>query len=805
MAVSSHGNTALPAIEQERPSGIGQRILRNEDARFLRGDAEHLADLNLPGTQEVAFLRSSVASAHLRDIDIPNELKAHTFLLRDLGDIKAVRAILTAPGFRSSDYPALADTHVRFVGEPIAICVAPSLAAAEDMTQQIVVNYEELPPVVDCDQALSSAASRVHSDWPNNVCFVSEPKGGDFDAAIRGAAVSVTRKYRMNRQCVVSLEGRGVLAYWDKRLEELVIYSSTQQPHVIRTVLSKLINVPEHRIRVVAPDVGGGFGVKNNLQQEEIAIAALAMRLDHPVRWIEDRREHLTASPQAREHQYEVTAHADGRGKILGLEAEVVVNAGAYSIWPWSAAMEANMVAGIMSGPYAIENYRGRGITVMSNKPPIGPYRGVGRPGACFALERTIDEIARKLGREPNDVRLENAVRPEQMPYRTVSGKLLDSGDYPQSIKRAAEMIDVPRVRERQRQENGRGGRYVGVGFASYTEQTAHGTDEWLSRNLTEVFGYEASTARFTPDGRLILEVAIQNHGQGLETTLAQVAAEELGVDAKDVTVRHGDTAVSPYGMGTFASRSMVMAGGAVGRACRQLAVKVKRIGAHLLQVQPDKVVLRNNHVVCGSRSVSFAAITNAAFLHAENLPRDEDPGLSETTTFQPISGTGAFAYATHGVVVLVDTGTGLVELLDYVVVHDCGTMVNPMVVEGQIRGGVAQGIGTALLEESPYDESGQPLASTFLDYLVPGAPEVPKIRIGHIVTPSPFTAYGIKGMGEGGAIGAPAAILNAVNDALHPLGVEVNETPLTPRRLLAAICAAEKPDAHPLVTEATP
>jgi carbon-monoxide dehydrogenase large subunit len=772
------------------PRGIGARVTRNEDSRFLAGKGEYLADLNMFGTMEAAFLRSPIAHGRIRALDIPAEIRSRVFLLSDLGDVRPVRAVLNASSFRGSDFPALASGTVRFVGEPIAMCIAPSRAEAEDLVQQIVVDFEELPAVVDTLKAADGSAPAIHAGWADNVCYVSTPSNGDIAKAAATAAVTIERELHMRRQCVVSLEGRGVLAYRDRRLDELVVYSSTQQPHIIRTVLAPLIGVEENRLRVVAPDVGGGFGVKNNLQQEEIAVAALAKVVDHPVRWIEDRREHLTASPQAREHHYRMKLHADASGRILGLESEVIVDAGAYSIWPWSCAMEANMSAGIMPGPYRMDAYRGRGVTVMSNKPPLGPYRGVGRPGACFALERMMDELARALGREPHELRIDNMVPPEEMPYRTIVGKLYDSGNFPESVRRAAEMIDVPAVRERQK-NNGKNGVYVGLGWASYTEQTAHGTDEWLQRNLTEVFGYEAATARFTPDGKLILEVAIQNHGQGLETTLAQVAATELGVDPADVVVRHGDTAVSPYGLGTFASRSMVMGGGAVGRATQMLAEKVKRIGAHFLQTSADKVVLEGGAVVHGARRVPFSEVARAAFRHAQDLPPGEEPGLSVTTTFQPESGTGAFSYATHAAVVSVDADTGLTRILDYVIVHDCGTIVNPMIVEGQIQGGLAQGIGTALYEESPYDETGQPLASTFLDYLLPGFTEVPTARVAHIVSPSPFTRYGIKGMGEGGAIGAPAAIVNAINDALHGLGVEINETPVTPKRILQAIGAA--------------
>ncbi|MER2634323.1 MAG: xanthine dehydrogenase family protein molybdopterin-binding subunit [Rhizobiaceae bacterium] len=789
-SASPAGHAEADILARHGPRGIGARLLRNEDARFLAGKGEYLADLNVYGTMEVAFFRSPIAHGRIRSIDIPEEIRPRVFLLSDLGAVRPVRSVLTASGFRASDFPVLADGVVRFVGEPIAMCVAPTRAEAEDIAQQIFVDFEELPVVVDMLKAADGSLPPIHAGWPDNVCFVSNPGNGDMDKARAEAAFTIERELHMNRQCVVSLEGKGVLAYRDRRLEELVVYSSTQQPHIIRTILATLIGVEESRLRVVAPDVGGGFGVKNNLQQEEVAIAALARIVDHPVRWTEDRREHLISSPQAREHHYRMKLHADARGRILGLESEVIVDAGAYSIWPWSCAMEANMAAGIMPGPYRMDAYRGKGVTVMSNKPPLGPYRGVGRPGACFALERMMDELAWAVGREPHEVRIDNMVRAGDMPFLTIAGKLYDSGDFPESVRRAAEMINVPSVRARQK-DNGRDGLHVGIGWASYVEQTAHGTNEWLQRSLTEVFGYEAATARFTPDGKLVLEVAIQNHGQGLETTLAQVAATELGVDPADVVVRHGDTAVSPYGLGTFASRSMVMGGGAVGRACQMLGEKVKRIGAHFLQTSADRVRLEGGAVVDGQRSVPLSEVARAAFRHAQDLPPGEEPGLSVTTTFQPESGTGAFSYATHAVVVSVDENTGLVKILDYVIVHDCGTIVNPLIVEGQIQGGLAQGLGNALLEESPYDEFGQPLASTFLDYLLPGFTEVPNARIGHIESPSPFTRYGIKGMGEGGAIGAPAAIANAVNDALRGLGAEIDETPLTPRRILAAIAAA--------------
>jgi carbon-monoxide dehydrogenase large subunit len=384
------------------------------------------------------------------------------------------------------------------------------------------------------------------------------------------------------------------------------------------------------------------------------------------------------------------------------------------------------------------------------------------------------------------------------MPYLSATHKLYDSGDYPESARRAVAGIDVTKVRARQAQPEA-DGRLIGFGMASYTEQTAHGTAEWVARGLPVVFGYEPALARFTPDGKLMLLVGIQNHGQGLETTLAQVANEELGIAVKDVIVRHGDSSLSPYGMGTFASRSMTMAGGAVSVACGQLAEKVRRIGAHLLQAPQAAVRLADGKVWFGEQSVTFFDVCQAAFLHPERLPEGEEPALEVNAVYQPGRSTGAFSYATHACVLAVDPGTGHVEILDYVVCHDCGTMVNPLIVEAQVVGGVAQGLGTALYEEIPYDENGQPLASTFLDYMIPGATEVPDVRVLHLETPSPHTRYGIKGMGEGGSIAPPAVVVNAINDALRSLGATVSQTPVTPDRILDAIASAVIAEGTPL------
>jgi carbon-monoxide dehydrogenase large subunit len=765
-------------------------VRRLEDGRLLSGRGEYLADLQVPGTLDVAFLRSPVAHAVLNCVRVPAALRDKVFLADDIGCVQPIVATGAAPGFKRSEYPPLARDKLRFVGEIIAICLGRTRAEAEDVAQACELDLDELPPLWDLDVALQPDAPRVHDDWADNIYVETRIATGDLAAARAASPIAVRQTLRMARHAGVSLETRGVLAHPDRRLNELLVYSSTQFPHVIRTILAEHLGIAETALRVVAPDVGGGFGIKNNFHPEELAVAALALKLQRPLRWVEDRREHLLACPHAREHRYDMTAYADRTGRIAALEATVTVDAGAYSVWPWTAAMEAGMSAGIMTGPYDIPIYHGRAISVCTNKAPLGPYRGVGRSGACFAIETMIDAVASEVGRPAEDVRLLNMVPPTAMPYRSATGKLYDSGDYPECARRALAAIDAPMVRQRQTRTEP-DGRLVGLGVASYTEQTAHGTAEWVARGLPVVFGFEPATARFTPDGKLLLFVGIQNHGQGLETTLAQVAHQELGIPIEDVVVRHGDTGVSPYGMGTFASRSMTMAGGAVGRASAMLADKIKRIGAGLLQAPADQVTLANGRVTFNAASVTLRDVAQAAYLHPERLPAGEEPSLEVTTTYEPAASTGAFAYATHACTVAVDPGTGLVEILDYVVCHDCGTMVNPMIVEAQVVGGVAQGIGTALYEEIPYDDNGQPLASTFLDYMIPGAPEVPDVRVLHMETPSPHTRYGIKGMGEGGAIAPPAAVINAINDALRSLGARLTETPATPERVLTAIAAA--------------
>ncbi|HXO89304.1 MAG TPA: xanthine dehydrogenase family protein molybdopterin-binding subunit [Stellaceae bacterium] len=777
-------------------SGIGASLLRKEDERHLHGRGEFVPDIKLPGMMEVAFVRSPHAHARIRSISVPPEARGRVFTAADLPRIKPIRITVNAAGAKAPAWPPLATDKARYVGEAIAACIAPSRGEAEDLANAVAVDFEVLDAVVDAPRDMQGSRHPVHEQWGDNLYVERLVEGGDIEAAARAAEITVSRQFRMQRQSGAPLEGRAVLAYRDHRLDEVVVYASTQTPHTVRVALGEFLDIEARCIRVVAPDVGGGFGPKARLYPEEIILAALALQLDHPVRWVEDRGEHLLTAAHTRDHHYKVTAYADRQGKILGVDAEIVVDAGAYGLWPQGPYQEAAMAARNLPGPYTIANYRARHFTVATNKAPLGPYRGVGRPGACFAIERMIDEVARAVGRDPVEVRAENMVRSAAMPFTTVGGMRLDNGDYPQSVRLCAELLDLPAVRARQ-QKGEPDGRFVGIGFAAFAEQTAHGAAEFVARGAAIIPGFESCTARILPDGSVVLMVGIQSHGQGLETTLSQIAAHELGIDPARISVRHGDTESTAFGFGTFASRSMVMSGGAVARASRMLRDKLCRIGAHLLQCDPAQVRCAEGAVLGPQGSVTIAEIAHVAHLRMDGLPPGVDPLLDATATYEPAIGTGVFSYATHGAVVAVDPETGFIELLDFAVAEDCGTMVNPMIVEGQIRGGVVQGIGTALYEEIPYDEAGQPLAGTLADYLLPGAAELPAIKIGHLHTPAAATEYGMKGMGEGGAVAPPAAIANAVRDALAGIGAEVNETPITPRRVLAALQMAREAAAN--------
>jgi len=772
--------------------GIGARVLRKEDARHLAGRGKFTSDFRRPGQQEMAFVRSPVAHARLKSITKPAGHEAAVFTATDMPDMLPMRAPSRLPGYKAADYPALATEKVRFVGEPVAVCVADTRAEAEDIAQAVQVEYDELPAVVDMLAAKADDAPQIHEEWDDNLVMETFADD-DFGKIADRATVVVKREYRMARQAMNPMEGKAVFAEWDDRADQLVMWTSTQVPHLIRTGLAEFLGLEQRQVRVIAPDVGGGFGCKALLQPEEVVAGWMTRHLEAPVRWIEDRREHLVTGANCREHHYHITMHATPEGRILGLDCDVTVDAGAYSVYPFTNGLEGAMAHGNLPGPYDLEVYRCRTQTMTTNKPPLMPYRGVARPGVCYAVEMTLDALAREIGVEAHKIRAMSMIKESALPFMSIAKKHFDSGNYAKSVEMVVDMIGLDEIRAAQNTPAS-DGRLTGVGMGSYVEQTAHGTSVFASWGVAMVPGYEQATVRLTPDGGLELRIGVQSHGQGMETSMAQMANEVLGIDPAKVTVTHGDTGLTPYSTGTYASRSMVMAGGATARACRVLAERMEIIGAHLLQCERAEVSVRGGKVVSGKGDVSFAEIGRVWYLNPDELPDDVDQGGVEVTMgYRPEPDSGAFTYASHACKVAVDIDTGAVEVLDYAIVEDCGTMVNPMIVEGQTYGGATQGIGTALLEESPYDAFGNPGASTFADYMMPGATDAPHFRIDHMESPSPFTEYGIKGMGEGGTIPTPAAIGNAINDALKSIGAEVNETPFTPRRVRAAIEAALK------------
>ena len=784
---------AVP-IKPVASGGVGAAVRRREDARFLRGQGEFVADIKRFGMREVVFVRSPVAHGRIRRITKPAHAADDVFTAADLDGVSPIRADTALAGFKPSLQPILAVGKVRYVGEPVAACLGDSRAEAEDLAAEVALDIEALPVVSDMLRAREAGAPLVHEDWGDNVFLETFIEGdADVEALKKQAVASVTRTLRTARQSMAPIEGRGAVAEWDRRLEQLCLTTATQIPHIVRSGLSECLGLDEGRIRVVAPDVGGGFGYKGLLLTEEVMLCWIAIRTGHPVCWIEDRLEQLTANANCREHHYQITAHAAADGRLLVVECEATVDAGAYSAYPFSACLEAAQIASILPGPYDFPGFRCRTWSSATNKPPILPYRGVARTGVCFALETVIDALARKLGLEPEEFRLRNLPGPDRMPFDNVTGKHFDSGDYPQCLRRAAAAIDIPAVRARQAAGEA-DGRHIGAGLAIFCEQAAHGTSVYAGWGIPMVPGFEQATVRLTPDGGLEVRVGVHSHGQGLETTLAQIANEILGIDVGAIKVVHGDTAITPYSTGTWGSRCAVMAGGAVAAACDTLAGRLCRIGAHLLQSGPGSVTLAEGEVRGPNGAVSIGDVSRTWYRRPQDLPPEVAPeGLEVTQGYKPLRDSGTFSYAAHGCVVAVDSETGEIEILDYVIVEDGGVLINPMVVDGQVLGGAAQGIGTALYEEMPFDSNGQPLANTLADYLLPGAAEMPAVRIEHMETPSPYTRFGQKGLGEGGAIGPPAAIANAVNDALADLGVTIDRLPITPQRLFDLILAARQ------------
>lgn len=776
--------------ETANPKFVGARITRLEDPRLVAGLGRFLDDFEPADVLHARFVRSQEAHARIVSINAEDALEAYpgirVFTFQDLPDLW-LRSRQGLSGAQHAHQPVLACEKVRFVGEPIAIVLADDAYLAEDAAELVQVDYASLPVIMTPQDALGRNTQPMFDGWRDNRFVERTMAGGDIEAAKKNAVHSIRRVYRNHRQAGVPMECRGVIAFLEPNGDDLTVWSSTQIPHLLRTYLSEELKWPESRLRVKAPEVGGGFGVKAQVFVEEVAIAWLATKVGRPVKWVEDRREHLLASIHARDHVHVLTAHLDGDGRILGLEADITVDAGAYPVWPWTAGGEPGMAAKVLPGPYTIGAYHAAFRSVATNKCPLGTYRGVARPSAVFSLERLMDDIADELGIDPFDLRLRNVVR--EFPYRNVLGATYDSGSYAQSLEMMRGLLEADRAAARVSRSSDK---KIGVGIACYIEQTGHGTPDFTRRQTPIETGYESVRLEMEPDGKVTIFTGMQSHGQGHETTFAQVAADRLGIVPADVVVRHGDTANSPYSVGTWGSRGAPLGGGAVDAAAMQIAEKLRRIAAHALQANKDEVYLENGSARLKQRpdqSIAISALARWALRNTERLPAGMDPGL---TAYSSLDGPpdGTFSNAVHAAVVEIDCRTGALKLRRFVVVEDCGVVINPTIVEGQTRGGVVQGIGSALFERFVYDPHGQPLTTNFADYLMPLATEIPNIEVHHIETPSPVTPLGAKGMGEGGAIGSAAAVANAVANAL---GVSVSETPFTPESIMKMLADIER------------
>ena len=778
---------------------VGTSVARREDPRLLTGRGRFVDDIALPGMLHAQFVRSTVAHGEIVSVDLSavrqvrGVVAAFTAEDLDLGDITAEL------GRPLSEYvptamPVLARERVRYVGEPVAIVVARDAYAVEDGLEAAKVSYATLPPVTCEADALAPGAPLLHEEAARNTLVdVSLFATDGIDAVFESAPCVVHVETRTGRQNALPLETRGVVAHWDDREEQLVLQTCTQVPHQVRTVASRSLRLDERAVRVVVPDMGGGFGQKCVVGREEIAAAAAALRLRRPVKWIEDRKDALSASFLAREQHYDVRAAFDSEGRILGIDADVVCDMGAYSCYPFTAGIEPLMASAEMPGVYKVPAYRVRGRAVTTNKAPTAPYRGVSRPQYVMVVERLFERAARELGLDAVEIRRRNVIT--EFPYTGVNNITYDPGSYLEALNLCERLVKDEGWYDKQA-EAAAEGRHIGIGYACFSERTGYGSTAFAQRKMKVVPGFDMSEVRMDTSGAVTVTTGTMSHGQSHETTMAQIVADELGLDIGKVKLHQGDTDRVTYGFGTFASRSITVGGSAVRIAAAKLGEKLRRIAAARWGVRPDEVELGHGLVRRrdGSGDVlSYEEIADAAYLQAHLLPRDIEPGLTATATFD-VFNDGTFSNATHGVVVELHQDTGRVEILRYVCVEDCGVAINPQVVEGQCRGGIAQGIAGALFEEVTYDAQGEPSATSFMDYKVPTAHEIPDVLIHHLETPCAFTETGAKGAGEGGTIGAPAAVLNAVNDALRPTGVELDHTPVTPETVHRALTRALAP-----------
>ncbi len=765
---------------------VGRAIRRVEDPALITGQGRFTADL--PAAHWVRFVRSPVATGRISRIAAPDNTRV--FTAADLKGVKKITPMLHKFNYRPVGQPLLADGVVRFVGEPVAAVVAASAGEAEDSADMIELIVDGTAPVIDARAALAAGAPQVHAEVPGNVIVEGKFKTQAFDAAWKGAAKIVTVEARSRRQNATPMEGRAGHASYDAPTGRVTLTCSTQMPHLTRTAIADLLGMPESDLRVIAPDVGGGFGQKMSLPPEYAVLVWLARRLKGSVAWTEDRRENLIAGFHSRDQYLTLAGAFDKDAKLIALKADIAANIGAYSCYPTSCGVEPLMAMAEMTGPYDVQQYECLARGVLTNTCAMSPYRGVSRPSITFTIERLMDKAAAVFAIDPVDIRRRNLI--DKFPYTSAIGLVYDEASYKQTLEMAVKAIDLPAFRARQKQARTQG-RHLGIGLSTFSERTGYGSPAFAARGMEIVPGWDTAVLSVDPSGYVEARIGSSPHGQGLRTTLAQIIADEIGVTPDVIKVVHGDTDRAPYGFGTFGSRSLVISGGATLIAARKVRAKLIKIASHLLEAAPGDIVLENGTAkVAGTdRSIPIAKMAREAYTQTHRFNGEIEPGLTETGSYDP---PGTFSNACHVAVVDVDVETGHVRVEKFLVAEDAGCIVNPMIAEGQVHGGVAQGIGNALLEEIIYDETGGILTASLADYMPPTAHEMPPIELHHIETPSANSITKAKGLGEGGTIGAPAAVVNAINDALTPFGVQIDEMPATPQRIRAALRASSFP-----------
>jgi carbon-monoxide dehydrogenase large subunit len=770
---------------------VGTSVLPDEAIPLVEGEGRFLNDIQLPGMYHVAFLRSQHAHARIRSVDASKakELPGVVKILTGkelLGKVEPFRSMPNRFSGGESVQHWLAVDKVRFCGEAICAVVAEDRATAEDAAELIAVDYDPLPAVTDPRLGEKDDAPLVHDSCPNNYLIKREYQRGNVDEAFANAHLVVKRKFRIGRKQALCLEPRGCVAAYRDSTFMLTMWMSHQLPYVVRHYVAKHLRLLETDVRVVAAHTGGGFGQKASIYPEEFVCAHLALNLHRPVKWVEDRLENMVASTHARDQYIEIEIAADKDGHILALGSDVWVDVGAYSTYLWSAGMEPLQTAGLMPGPYKVPAMRYRTRGVATNKTPVGPYRAVGRPSAAASLELLLDEVARRLKLDPAEMRRRNLIPIEAMPYRNANNLVHDNVNYVPCLKLSVAKADYERLRAEQRELAAKG-KLRGIGVVCFAELTGLGTTTAVGPGTLLQPGRDAVTLRLETTGVLTVAAALPSQGQRIITAMRQVAADELGIDLADINCLTNDTAMAPYGFGTFASRTAVFGSGAVIQAAKELRRRILALGAFLLQVAPADLTIVNSVIQTLDRgkSMSLREMAEKSYFSAKDIPSELNPGFEVTSFYDPKR--GSFAAGAHIAVVDVDAQTGDAKVVRYVASEDVGTMINPAVVEGQIIGGIAQGIGEALLEELVYDENGQPRTVTLADYLIPSALEIPRIELHHANTPSAALG-GFKGCGEGSTTGAVAAVACAVADALSQRGGDIHEFPATPERVLKGL-----------------